>query len=205
MVDLHGFMTKLATIRPLFHSEADFQHAFAWHFHELFPTAIVRLEYPVFIDRWIYLDLWLHTFDMRLAVELKYKTLKLEIAHDNERFQLKNQGAQDLGRYDFLKDVARLEQVSGTNADVQGYAVLLTNDPSYWGTGRAGTVDTNFRLHHGRSVTGEMTWLPHASDGTMRNRIEAIQLRRDYTVEWNPYSKISPNRGGEFRYLVFKV
>lgn len=166
---------------------------------------MVRLEYPVFTDRWIYLDLWLHAFDLQLAVELKYKTRKLEIAHNNERFQLKNQGAQDLGRYDFLKDVARLEQVAGTNSDVQGYAVLLTNDPSYWGTGRAGTVDTNFRLHPERSVTGEMAWLPHASDGTMRNRMEAIRLLRDYTVEWHPYSKLSPNRGGEFRYIVFKV
>lgn len=205
MFDLHGFMTKLATIRPLFHSEADFQHAFAWYFHELFPTAMVRLEYPVFTDRWIYLDLRLHTSDMQLAVELKYKTLELEIVHDNEHFQLKKQGAQDTGRYDFLKDVARLEQVAGKNADVQGYAVLLTNDPLYWRTGRAGTVDTNFRLHHGRNVTGEMSWLPPASDGTMRDRTKAIQLMRDYTVEWHPYSKLPSNRAGEFRYLVFKV
>src|SRR5690348_188236 len=99
--DLRAFMAELSSTRPLFHSEADFQHAFAWHFHELFPTANVRLEYPVFTDKWIYLDLWLDAPDMQLAIELKYKTLTLEIAHNNERFQLKNHSAQDIGRYDF--------------------------------------------------------------------------------------------------------
>lgn len=205
MFDLHAFMAELSIIRPLFHSEADFQHAFAWHFHELFPNAHVRLEYPVFTDRWIYLDLWLNAPNMRLAVELKYKTRTLGIAHNDERFQLKNQSAQDTGRYDFLRDVARLEQVMGGDTDIDGYAILLTNDSSYWKAGREGTVDTNFRLHHGRSVTGEMAWLSHTSDGTMRNRMDVIRLLRSYTVEWHPYSNLSPRPGGEFRYVAFRV
>ncbi len=205
MFDLYGFMTNLAASRPLFHSEADFQHAFAWHFHELFPNAVVRLEYPVYTDKWIYLDLWLDAPNMKLAVELKYKTLRLEIPHNDESFHLKNHGAQDLGRYDFLKDVARLEQVVGIRTDIEGYAVLLTNDASYWGTGRAETIDMNFRLHHGRSVTGELGWPQNASAGTIRGRTDAIRLSHSYTVEWQPFSKLTATAGGEFRYLALKV
>ena len=157
------------------------------------------------MDKWIYFDLWLAAPNLQLAIELKYKTLTLEIDHNKERFHLKNQSAQDIGRYDFLKDVARLEQVANMNAAVQGYAVLLTNDPSYWGAGRVGTVDTHFRLPHGRNVTGELAWLPHASDGTTLNRTASIRLQHDYTAEWNRFSTLSPKRGGEFRYLMFKV
>ena len=37
-------MAALARVRPLFHSEADFQHAFAWQLHSAHPDARIRLE-----------------------------------------------------------------------------------------------------------------------------------------------------------------
>ncbi len=48
-----------------------------------------------------------------------------------ESFTLLDHGAQLLGRYDFLKDVSRLQQVVAVNPAVRGYAILLTNDSSY--------------------------------------------------------------------------
>lgn len=200
-------MADLATKRPLFHSEADFQHAFAWQFHEVFPDAVVRLEYPlsVYPSKWIYLDLLLAVPEMQLAIELKYKTRSLTFLHSDENFYLKNHSAQDLGRYDFLKDVSRLEQIGRMRAGVQGYAILLTNEPSYWGAGRTGTVDENFRLYHGRSVSGELGWLAHASPGTTRNRTEIIQLSNTYIVDWKPFSNLPIKSGGEFRYLALKI
>jgi hypothetical protein len=40
-------LAALAKQRPLFHSEADFQHAIAWELHERLPRASVQLEHPV--------------------------------------------------------------------------------------------------------------------------------------------------------------
>ena len=37
-------MTALATKRPIFHSESDFQHAFAWEARNIYPDLDVRLE-----------------------------------------------------------------------------------------------------------------------------------------------------------------
>jgi len=50
-------LDTLAQQRPIFHAEADFQHAVAWRIHALFPAAKVRLEYPVALDDgMIYVD-----------------------------------------------------------------------------------------------------------------------------------------------------
>jgi hypothetical protein len=45
-LDLHVVMQRLSAVRPVFHSEADFQHAFARTLWELDPDIRVRLEVP---------------------------------------------------------------------------------------------------------------------------------------------------------------
>ena len=57
----------------------------------------------------MYLDSWHKTAE--IAIELKFPTQNLEAKQDNEHFSLRAQGAQDTRRYDFLKDIERLEQV----------------------------------------------------------------------------------------------
>ena len=44
----------------------------------------------------------------------------------NEEIFLKNQGAQDIGRYDFLADIQRLESIidSKTYNIIKGYAIV---------------------------------------------------------------------------------
>ena len=39
MLKLDELIGRLAQTRPIFHSEADFQHSFAWEFHLCHPTA----------------------------------------------------------------------------------------------------------------------------------------------------------------------
>jgi len=103
----------LAAKRPVFHSEADFQHAFAWEIHQHLPDAYVRLEYrPALLPTRAYVDVWVVDGNQTLAIELKYKTAPLSVQlDDGEKFDLMSQGAQDLGRYDFVRDLWRLEQV----------------------------------------------------------------------------------------------
>ena len=47
MFDMDGLMRSLADTRKVFHSEADFQHALAWHIHEAMPESQIRLEVDV--------------------------------------------------------------------------------------------------------------------------------------------------------------
>mgnify|MGYP001167419476 CR=1 FL=1 len=206
MIDIDRFMVELAAQRPLFHSEADFQHDFAWAFHQQFPGFSVRLEYPVHVeqDNIMYLDLWLYAPGEGLAIELKYKTRFLEIDHNGEHFRLKDHSAQDEGRYDFLKDVMRLEQIKRMKPHVEGYAVLLTNEPLYWKSGQSGTNDEAFHLQEGRQLTGELSWNLKASKGTTKGRLDPILLRGSYTVTWKAFSNLQ-TQNSEFRYLALKI
>src|SRR5438105_15756660 len=122
-------MGRLASERELFHSEADFQHALAWKIHELYPQAKIRLEVPSGrFDKRERIDILVSLEGARYALELKYKKLKLECLSGSESFVLSNDGAQDIGRYDFIKDVARLERYVASAENTVGWAVLLTND-----------------------------------------------------------------------------
>lgn len=154
----------------------------------------------------MYVDLWC-TFDgERVAIELKYFTRRLETDFAGERFELRDQSAQDLGRYDFLKDVQRLEAlVDGGLAD-QGFPVVLTNDAGYQrAPTRPDVIDADFRLHGGRVVGGHLAWGASASAGTMRSREAAINLSRSFELAWQRYSSLGSNRGEEFQYMLIAV
>jgi hypothetical protein len=206
--DLLHSVFELAKTRPLFHSEADFQHALAWHLHTSQLVSSIRLELPFRREGngSEYLDLLAVVGGDRVAVELKYKTRRLTHSHADEAFVIQNHGAQDLGRYDFLLDVQRIERFVQEGRATNGLAVLLTNDQSYWSpASRGGTVDEMFRLNEGRVISGKLSWLPHASGGTTKGRTAPIALRGNYTALWHPYATVSTTAGGEFRVLAWWI
>ena len=211
MRDVNELMKDLARKRPVFHSEADFQHALAWHIHGVGLDPRVRLERPVEWPRppeRIYIDLWLPS--SKVAVELKYRTRRLEHWHEGELFALRDQSAQDTGRYDFLKDVQRLEQLSAPKLpSVQaGYAIMLTNDPLYWEkpppNGKP-TNDAEFRIHEGRTIKGKLEWSPETGPGTKKGREDPICLKGTYTLRWREYSDPGDRADRRFRYLAIQV
>ena len=196
----------LARERPIFHSEADFQHAFAWHIRKTTPVRQVRLEFKPFHCKNLYLDIWLP--DINVAIELKYKTRKLKQAHGGEFFRLREQSAQDCGRYDFLQDVSRLERLvkhtsSPTNV---GLAVFLTNDSLYWRDPRSQeTIDCNFRIHEGRKINGNLEWHKPFPEWKPPNRKEPILLSGTYGLNWRDYHSFGTGKADLFRYLLVKV
>lgn len=200
-------LLRLASQRPIFHSEADFQHALAWSIQQSYPNTVIRLELPFRTeDSSEYLDMQIANGSQSFAVELKYKTRRLTHLQAGEQFNLKQQGAQDLGRYDFLADVGRLERFVASKLATAGCAILVTNDPSYWSeTAHTGPVDQMFRLNEGRDLHGSLTWLEHASAGTMRSREKPITLTGHYTATWRPFSAPSTLPGGEFRFLAWHI
>ena len=214
MLDIRCLLTQLAESREVFHSEADFQHALAWHIHQSLSKSQVRLEFPVPAEhRKMYVDIWLP--EKKIAIELKYVTRRLELKHHGESFALRHQGAQNQRRYDFLRDIQRLECMrSEPGLCKAGYAVLLTNDWLYWdcpSPRSQDAVDSAFRVHEGKVISGKRDWACRASSGTVKGRECPIQLAGCYHLRWQDYSNITEkSRGkgkprGKFRYLAVSV
>ena len=206
------WLKGLACKRPLFHSEADFQHALAWHIQNSMPDWQVRLESKPFCDKNLYLDIWLP--NAGVAVELKYKTKKFEMSYGGEFFWLREQYAQDCGRYDFLLDVSRLEKLvddSSVQANV-GLAIFLTNDFLYWrdpesvsNSSPGRTIDRNFRIHEGQTRSGKLKWCKPYDDWKPPNREAPIILRGAYDTKWRDYYSFGTGGADLFRYLFVKV
>jgi hypothetical protein len=198
-------LDALAEERPLFHSEADFQHAFAWQVHLLDPGAVVRLEVRPDPEVREAVDMLCRTGGRRIAVEFKYLVRRFEATIDGECFRLRDQGAQPLSRYDVLKDIGRLERFCAAGRADVGFAVILSNDLQVWSPGRPGSIDEAFRMYDGACLTGTLGWGPNAGPGTTRGRTEPIALAGTYAVAWADYPTTHPSCRGQFRSLVIEV
>jgi hypothetical protein len=207
MIDIPDLMKTLALQRGAYHSEADFQHAVAWEIHRRLPMASVRLERPTKANgKTLHLDLLVQFSGKALAIELKYKTRKLAVGVDGEEFELANHSAADIGRYDFIKDISRLESISATLKDCDGWAIILTNDSSYWKEpNNKATVDAAFRVNENRFLHGTLGWAENASDGTKRNREADLQINGKYVLQWQDYSSLSRESNGDFKFLAVHV
>ena len=175
--------------RKLFSSEADFQFALAWTIKELFPHVEVRLEWiPVDYDPNMYIDIVVFEGDAMIPIELKYKTKKTDKIVDGERFVLKNQSAQDLGMYDFLKDVQRVEFIRQHFPNFQeGYAIILTNDSYYTAKPTKKVSFSQFSIADGDIKTGALRWAEGSKSSIIRG---GIDLQDEYPIKWNVYSHI---------------
>lgn len=124
-------MEALASKRPIFHSEADFQHALAWNVQVAHPTARIRLEKRVSVRPNIELDLLIEIDGLQLGVELKYPRRAMTTEVGGELFTLST-GADDHGRYFAVEDVARLEQLVAAGVIESGALILLSNVANVW-------------------------------------------------------------------------
>lgn len=205
--DLLTAMDNLSLKRKLFHSEADFQFALAWEIQTLYPEAAVRLEYCPREAPHMHIDIVVELDDKVYPIELKYKTLKLDCPIDGEYYNLKNHGAQDIGKYDCLLDIQRMEQCRKILSQFEcGFTIWLTNDPLYWTPAKKpGTMAEEFTLHEGVNKSGTMRWAAHTSVGTQKGREEPISLHGSYSIHWRDYSEISETRAGKFQYVLLSI
>jgi len=204
---IYSILASLASRRPIFHSEADFQHALAWELQLENPEAHIRLEKQVATEgSRVHLDLLLQSSTEEVAIELKYKTRATNLVHDDEGYRLRNQSAQDIGRHDFINDVLRLEKYVHSHKQSAGYAVLLTNDRTYWvASKKLNSVDSEFRVHEGRTLKGGVTWGAKASPGTKHKREAPISLNGTYKLTWRNYSTFGAGLAETFRYALLRV
>ncbi|MGG1599135.1 hypothetical protein [Paenibacillus naphthalenovorans] len=206
-MNIEHLLRRLSVKRPLFHNEADFQHALAWEIREQ-EGGTIRLERRMDVgNQKVYLDIWFEKENRKYAIELKYKVKTLEHTLDNEKYSLSNHGAQDIGRYDVLKDLYRIEQLVITGQVDEGFVIFLTNDPSYYldPVQDKPTADRDFRIHEGKQVHGLLNWGEGTGDGTMKGREEAISVIGNYKMHWSPYSRLDHPSNGNFKVLVLHV
>ncbi|WP_433213285.1 DUF7669 domain-containing protein [Dactylosporangium sp. CS-047395] len=199
-------MSELARRRPLFHSERDFQHALARLIQQRHPDAELRLEPRP--SRGVHLDLLVRLSERRIAIELKYLVAAFAGEVGGELFELPNQGAQDISRYDVVKDVVRLERLIADGYADEGIALTLTNDPAYWRPGiKASPVDVAFRIHEDRVLNGLLAWSSAAGVGTTSKRDAPLMLTGRYRCHWRHYGTVAPSgrRAVELRYLCLPV
>jgi hypothetical protein len=203
LIDVRSILRSLAIRRPVFHSEADFQHEFAWQIRQDHGALSVRLEVPSGLEGVGTTDILVRTERTVLGIELKYLVKSFTTEANGETFRLRTHSAYDHRRYDVLRDVARLERL---NQKITGpsYVVVLGNDPAFWKSalGR-NTVDAAFRIDHGRTVEGALAWAPHAGLGTTKGR-ETIALLGRYDFLWEDYVVLD-GANGHFRSLIIEI
>ncbi len=205
-IDIHNILKNLSGKRPIFHSEADFQHALAWELHKTCNNADIRLEKRFNIDYLgdIYVDI-LFKEKESIAIELKYTTKELHTTINNESFSLKNHDAYDIRRYDFLLDIYRLEALKNTKRINKGFAIFLANATAYWNKPtKPNTNDKDFRIHENRTIQAnkKLTWAKGTGSGTSKRRTMLLIFRNSYAFHWKGYSKVG---NCEFRYLLVRV
>ena len=127
-LDIRRILESLVARRPIFHSEADFQHALAWEITRQYGAAEMRLEVRPFPGEAMALDLLVQLESRTTAIELKHRTRALDVTVGGERFVLKNQAAHPIASYDCCKDLARLEWFVRAGVSDCGFLVILKND-----------------------------------------------------------------------------
>ena len=125
-----------------------------------------------------------------LPIELKYKTksvrkklLRFGESVAEEVEVMKNQGAQDLGKYDFWKDVRRIEIVKKRFSSIKnGLAVFMTNDPMYLQRGREKSNHIELSMDEG-SHGKEKHWLD--KDSYCSKTHPDFEVEKEYSIHWN--------------------
>ena len=123
-------------------------------------------------------------------IELKYKTKKVErkISRfdellDEKVIVMKNQGAQDLGMYDFWKDVRGVELVRNRFERVKGgLAVFVTNDEFYTKGSKTTSNNYLFNMSAGKAHSKQKRWANPES--TCAKTHPNFEVEREYSIEW---------------------
>lgn len=211
-VDIQQYLTREEG--ELLFNERDLQMHLAQHLMGTGHYDDVDVEYYVpyeELDNYIWknelkLDILLRKGAEFLPVELKYKTKKhsKQLTRFNEYLDrqvdvLKNQGAQDLGMYDFWKDVRRVELVCKRFSAVKnGLAVFMTNDRQYLNPSRESSNNRLFSMEEGLHDKMKHWQQP---DSTCAKTHPNFDLDNEYTIHWEH----NTFEGVEFYYCIVKI
>ncbi|WP_438480841.1 hypothetical protein [Oleiharenicola lentus] len=175
-----------------FYSEASFQLSLGIElFKRLGVTARLEMRVPGTGE---YLDVFYQHKRSRIGIELKYKTR----ATTKPGFEYLNQGAQNNGRYDVLRDVERLESFKKANAIDKGFGIFVTNDKYYMSTIGASAGVAPFELSEGRII-------PNTLKAGWVGRTSEIRLASSHSVKWISANRAPTEAEEVFQALIFEI
>lgn len=105
----------------------------------------------------------------------------------------------DIRRYEFWKDVTRLEKLSKTNK----YIIFACNDKKFWEPTNNKTIDANFLLFNGRKIkSGELSWSKKTNGEKCSSHFlekhKKLNIKNEYVIEWTACNN-------EWKFLILKV
>jgi hypothetical protein len=168
---------------------------------------VPKSELPNYVwDSELRLDIVVKKDGEYYPVELKYKTKKVErqITRFDEALHdkvvvMKNQGAQDLGMYDFWKDVRRVELVRNRFERVKGgLAVFVTNDALYTKVSRANSNNKLLNMNEGTHSRAKHWANP---ESTCAKSHPDFEVEKEYRIEWHSRTI----DGVEFYYQIVTI
>jgi len=232
--ELTRIVKNFGAEKRIFNSEAQFQFELAWKIREEFECEVKLEELSRLsnsnskkADKKEYTDIILEDKNKSfcVAIELKYKTVELEIPTNN--IHLKTHGAADLGCYDFMWDVNRIQTLVYSEGKVvlkypcsKGYAVIITNEPNYWKVcnAKTNTINRDFLLgpkdesDEGCLKRGEHKWyktdgnpgIPKTISKNSPSRQKSIDLKTDYNFKWEDYVDLEIKKS-KFRFMMIEI
>ena len=195
----------------VFLSEADLQVNLAFYLkkenNEVFLEYHVKslVGYP-WKNENIYIDFVIKEGDKYLPIEIKYKTsneeIDLNVFGKEDKTLLKQQGAQSNGRYDFWKDVKRLELLKKEYKLEEGIALFVTNDKSYLNNPKPKKDSNDLPQYHMFTICEgiseeDKSW----TDETNKKNLEVrpnFKLGYKYILGW----KTTTIQGTELFYII---
>lgn len=154
---------------------------------------VPKIELPNYVwDSELRLDIVVKKNGEYCPVELKYKTKKVErqISRfdeilDDKVVVMKNQGAHDLGMYDFWKDVRRIELVHNRFAKVKGgLAIFVTNDALYTKASRPESNNYLLNMNEGKHSVIKH-WQNENSACAKMKSYKSFEVEKEYSINWH--------------------
>lgn len=213
ITDIQSF---LESNNELLFNERDLQMHLASYLRDTKFYDDVDVEYYVpheELDNYIWgnelkLDIVVKKSSKYYPIELKYKTKTVKETSKILRFDesiqkpkpiLKNQGAQDLGMYDFWKDVRRVELVKKRFKNVEsGVSVFVTNDKSYLHKTKETSNNYYFDMSDGKHLN-RRHW--QNGNSTCAKTHPNFDLDSNYIIKWNNITY----EGTSFYYTILKI
>lgn len=219
-VDIMNVLQNLAVSRPAFCSEADFQLSISWEL-KTYLAQHQNESYEIFLERRFeidtkdcYVDICLESEEELYLIELKYKTIRDTVLISNRlssKHTLKEQAANDLGRYGYLKDIYRIEKIlNGISKPVKkGFAIILTNDSKYYKEPikPLTTIDCTFRIHERTTplnpFVNPIAWtLKNGKPKWLTNNYSSFAIQHIPSFGWRSYSM---QTNSTFKYLLTEI
>lgn len=238
--DIKEIMEEFSKENAIFQNEQQFQFELAMKIQEkcINSNEKVMLEVVSMREREpdtqkfgkrYFSDIIIKTPDGKFCViELKYKTKESTYQRkDYGEMELVNQGAADLTRFDYLWDIHRIELLKNKKENeywynkelkefIKGYAVLLTNESSYWDKSKdsfkpKSKIPSYYKMCIGQGDTIDhndpIEFISEENNALGKPFISRnnrhLKLESNYSFEWAPYSSFKGK--SEFKYLITEI